>query len=542
MRSLPQPYLIAKKFALKKLKYKLILKSNSIVFLATVFLASFYSISTYAQNYHYWKLENDWQEPYPKVANPQEICQYYFPTIGANIFGAGHSTYDGSLDRYFSSPNVPGGTRFDCYMKIVPANYSSYDIYQWALVYYITGDCPEDTSFEYSTGYCRANSQKGVSDESQLCSGSSNPSAVRGDPVNAANGNNYQVEVDEVIGSRNPITIKRFYNSIDGIWRHSYSDFLTFGDNTLNVVREDGKESIYVLSGGVYRSNTDKGILSSSATGWSYQSIDNKTYYFSLTGKLQKLINADGSQLNIDQKGQTIVVSNSDGLQASMTEDVSHQLSTLTSPFSKFNYLINMGRVEQVEKTVGGITSIRKYLYKDDSYFKNLLSGIIDERGVLFASWTYEDSTNRKTLTAEHAGGAEKTTFAYNDNSTSVTNELGKQLVFQFQTIHGAKRITAIQGQPSANCPASNSSYTYNDKGQIITKTDAKGYLTTYTYNDRGLETSRTEASGTSQARTTTTEWDPTRFLRTKVVEPIRTTVYTYDAQGRPLGQQILVR
>lgn len=42
--------------------------------------------------------------------------------------------------------------------------------------------------------------------------------------------------------------------------------------------------------------------------------------------------------------------------------------------------------------------------------------------------------------------------------------------------------------QPSANCPAINSSYTYDDRGLILTKTDLKELVTTYSYNNRGLE------------------------------------------------------
>ncbi len=128
---------------------------------------------------------------------------------------------------------------------------------------------------------------------------------------------------------------------------------------------------------------------------------------------------------------------------------------------------------------------------------------------------------------------------AYNaDGSSTVTNELGKNATYRFTNFGGVKRVKAIEGEPSPNCSASNSSYTYNDRGQVLTKTDAKGLSTTYSYNDRGLKVSRVEASGTPLARTITTEWDPSRFLKTKVVEPTRTTLYTYDAQGRPLSQQ----
>ncbi|WP_161806743.1 RHS repeat domain-containing protein, partial [Pseudomonas syringae] len=75
----------------------------------------------------------------------------------------------------------------------------------------------------------------------------------------------------------------------------------------------------------------------------------------------------------------------------------------------------------------------------------------------------------------------------------------------------------------------------------LQTKTDAKGLVTTYTYNDRGLEISRTEASGTPVARTIRTEWDPARFLPIKTVEGQRITSYRYDEQGREISRQTVV-
>ncbi len=140
---------------------------------------------------------------------------------------------------------------------------------------------------------------------------------------------------------------------------------------------------------------------------------------------------------------------------------------------------------------------------------------------------------------SQHAGGASLIQINYNaDGSSTVTNELGKKTVYRYKNISGVKRISSIEGEPSANCPASNSVYTYNDRGQVLTKTDAKGLVTTYDYNDRGLEVSRTEATGTALARPTTTEWDPDRFLPIKVIEPNRITVYSYDNQGRELTRQ----
>ena len=165
-----------------------------------------------------------------------------------------------------------------------------------------------------------------------------------------------------------------------------------------------------------------------------------------------------------------------------------------------------------------------------------LLTAIIDERGVGYAAWTYDEQG--RAISSEHAGGTEKTLVSYNaDGSTTVTNPLGKQTTYQFQTIQGVKHITSIQGEPSPGCPLSNSTFTYDDRGLLKTKTDNKGNLTTYDYNDRGLEISRTEAASTPQARTTTTTWHPEFFLPITVTEPGLVTTYSYDAQGRQLSQ-----
>ena len=55
--------------------------------------------------------------------------------------------------------------------------------------------------------------------------------------------------------------------------------------------------------------------------------------------------------------------------------------------------------------------------------------------------------------------------------------------------IQGIKRIVAIEGEPSPNCPSSNSTFTYDDQGLLTSKRDNNGNLTTYQYNARGLET-----------------------------------------------------
>jgi YD repeat-containing protein len=63
--------------------------------------------------------------------------------------------------------------------------------------------------------------------------------------------------------------------------------------------------------------------------------------------------------------------------------------------------------------------------------------------------------------------------------------------------------------------------------------------VTTFVHNALGEETSRTEASGTALARTITTTWSTTFHLPTKIVEPNRTTTFTYDANGNLLTKSV---
>ncbi len=134
----------------------------------------------------------------------------------------------------------------------------------------------------------------------------------------------------------------------------------------------------------------------------------------------------------------------------------------------------------------------------------------------------------------------DKTTLTYNaDGTTTVTNPLGKQTTYHFTTIHGIRKVTQVEGHPTASCEGANKAYTYDANGFISSKTDWIGGTTTYSRDDRGLELSRTEAAGTPQERTITTEWHPDFRLPTKITEQNKITEYTYDAQGRQLSRSV---
>ncbi|MGY2224946.1 RHS repeat domain-containing protein [Pseudomonas gingeri] len=356
-----------------------------------------------------------------------------------------------------------------------------------------------------------------------------------GNPINIAIGNKYEAEDDYVSPDQSSRGFSRYYNSVDGLWRHTYSTYLRFSPDKWALIAADGRE-LYFNPGTGYSQSGLNTLIQVGET-WSWLSEIGEKYEFAANGLLIGWTNTAGAKQTITRANNQTTVTDTSGRQLTFTEDAQHQPLSLSVGGLNIAYTYDSNQhLTHVNRTAAGVTTIRQYLY-EDTRNNGLLTGIIDERGVRYATWSYD--AQWRAVSSEHAGGAQRTLVTYNaDDSRTVTNELGKSTTYRFVTVGNVKRVSAIEGEPSPNCPASNSTYTYNTLGQMLTKTDAKGLVTTYTYNDRGLETSRTEASGTPLSRTTTTEWDPSRVLKTKVVEPTRTTVYTYDAQGRPLSQQ----
>ncbi|WP_229614264.1 DUF6531 domain-containing protein [Pseudomonas syringae] len=486
---------------------------SAFAYIFCIWLA-FGSAISKAEEFSYWSAPSG--SPYV-YSRPSQVCEYIFFVMWPDLA----PSYAPQFNR-----STPWG--YECYQLTGG---------MWNNLIFISPErtvyCDSGATLNYMTARCSFNAQKGSDEDPLSCK---NPSFKVGNPINAANGNKFQYEEDLTLGVADPIVVGRYYNSVDGLWKHSFSDALNIGKDFVVLIRADGRESMFKGVDGKYLSSTDFGELLLGEAGWAYISTDGSVMNFSANGELVKKINKYGVAQDIARDNYNLLVTNNVGQTVRISEDILRQLTVLEADGVKFQYSYNNQRLAKVTRNTSGESSSRSYQYED---IRNpgLLTGITDERGVRFATWSYDDSG--RAISSQHSGGAGLTQIAYNsDGSSSVTNELGKTTVYRYQQTDGVKRIVAIEGEPSANCPASNSTYTYNDRGLVLTKTDAKGLITTYAYNDRGLEISRTEASGTTLARTTTTEWDPDRFLPIKVIEPNRVTVYSYDNQGRELTRQ----
>jgi YD repeat-containing protein len=381
-------------------------------------------------------------------------------------------------------------------------------------------------------------SNKGDPNDDLSCNA---PGKAKGNPINLSMGNKFQKEEDYRGSGAFPLQFTRYYNSLDGFWRHTYAIRLKSFSSQLTLIRADGRESRFSLDQDMATAGaTELGRLVKNGTGWRYISPAQEQYEFDSQGRLLRWSNSNGQFHKLSYAINSVTVVDASGNSLNFTQDAYFQPLTFNSSELSIGYQYNGGKLKSTAKAQASNNEIRKY-HHGDSRFPYALTGITDERGIRYATWTYDDQG--RAISSEHAGGTDKVLIAYNaDGSSTVTNALGKKATYRFQTIKGVKRITAIEGEPSPNCPNSNSTFTYDERGLLKTKTDNKGHLTTYAYSDRGLEVSRTEAAGTPQARTITTEWHPSLFLPVSVAEPSRITHYTYDDQGRQLSQSVTQR
>jgi len=455
-----------------------------------------------------------------------------------------------TLNPTYSNP--PSMMDYDCYTKYRitlnsnPSVTSDGSFYNLIMGKQKEVPCPDGQVKNEFTGKCEDPSQ----DQNRKESGDPTDMPLggvitcAGNPVSISSGNKFQEEEDFHDGN-GELEFKRYYNGFGGAWTHSYGATLSTNGNTLLLTSDDGRSSIFTLTNGVpIGEPTEQGSLQKVNGQWVYSAPDNTKSTFDAVGFLVSKQLADGRTQTISYAFQStgkiaFTVTDSGGRTLQyVTSWYRGPLESLTAGGLTITYALGTNNViTQVVKSWGNHSTTRTYVYEDTNN-PTLLTGIVDERGIRFATWHYD--AQGRAISSEHANGAEKVTLAYQtDGSVVVTNALGHNVTYKYQVIQGIKRVTAIQGEPAAGCPASNSQYTYTARGQIQTKTDALGTVTAYEYDTLGRETKRVEAQGTSQERTITTTWDATRFLPLTVTTPDRVTTYTYDAQGRPLSTSI---
>ncbi|MGQ0710972.1 MAG: DUF6531 domain-containing protein [Rhodoferax sp.] len=173
----------------------------------------------------------------------------------------------------------------------------------------------------------------------------------------------------------------------------------------------------------------------------------------------------------------------------------------------------------------------KSYKYENTA-FSHALTGVVDEKGELFSTYSYDGEG--RAVYEQLAGGVGAYNFDYSlPNSTGVTDPLGNYRTYGFQDVFGSLKNVSQSQPEGSGCLAASSSKTYHPDGTIATETDFNGATTAYHYDvDTKLPVKVTSASGTAQSHDTLTQWHPYWILPIRIEEPTKviTNVYNGDA------------
>ena len=395
---------------------------------------------------------------------------------------------------------------------------------------------------------CTSSGQGGGVDRPAPC--------VVGNPINPLTGNKFATEIDYIGYGVHPLSFERHYNSSTGLgsnrlgakWRHTYDRLIMMSGTEARIFRPDGKQYVFTNNGSSWVPDADvMDKLIQSGSGWTYISApgdDVETY--DIYGRLVSIANRAGvTHALTHANGQLSTVTHSvSGATLAFSYNAFGRVSALTDPDGKtytYGYDAN-GNLTSVTYPDGTPSTsdnpVRTYIYNEPSNtsganLRNHLTGIVDENGARFATYTY--GTDGRALSTEHANGTFRYSLAYGTGgTTTVIDPLNKSRNLGSQTVLEVPKNTSVD-QPCDGCRLA-SSTAYDAIGFLSGVSNFNGVASTYVHDARGLETSRIEAVGTLQKRTTTTVWDAALRLPTQVAEPLRITTNVYDADGTTCG------
>ena len=214
--------------------------------------------------------------------------------------------------------------------------------------------------------------------------------------------------------------------------------------------------------------------------------------------------------------------------------------------------------------------------YQNSASTNRLWTGVIDEAGTRFSTFTYDGSG--AAIATEHAGGVDAHSVSYITppglvSDRSFDADMQRWVVrYRFAAPEGLvmtgpngsmTQVVATQvadhpaptsfSQPGgAGCAPSTRTQSFDSKGNLAWREDFKGNRTCYANDQsRNLETGRIEglATGSScdallapnaalpgNSRRTSTQWHPVWRQEIKIAEPRRLTTKVYNGQPDPFN------
>lgn len=251
--------------------------------------------------------------------------------------------------------------------------------------------------------------------------------------------------------------------------------------------------------------------------GWSYR------YLYNSSSRLSQVVNNFGRELNFSyhESGLLAGVTAPDGRTTRYFWDSDARLIHVTYPDATFV----------------------RYVYEDQGR-PQFITGVFDETNKRLQSVSY-DSLGRATVSTL-AGNVERYSVEYGSvgaglhSQATIRDPLGTERSFSFAQTNGRTAVTGGSQLPGCNGEPPVASRTQNPLGLPDKEFDHLGNVTSYGWdNTRMLLTSVEQGVGKPEVRTTSIQWHANFALPSSILEPTKSTAFTYDAAGRLLQERV---
>lgn len=404
------------------------------------------------------------------------------------------------------------------------------------------------------------------------------PSPNVAKPINVTNGNMWIKHTDYTLpGIGENIRVERFYNSViqqNGLfgfgWSTHYDESLQFyGARMARLNMPDGR-AVYLGREGTTGSYTISpspfyGQLTPNTDGtYTLTFKDGRVHKFNSAGKLlwQRDRNSNQTTLNYNTSGVLTGITDATGRTLTISMNANgnvSQISDSTGNVATYEYeLINNVLTNRLKTVTYNDGSKYQFAYTTrivNNVTKILLTTVKDALDIIVETHGYDDQA--RATTSEIEGGAERYTLEYQQPEsgtlfyfTRVTDILGRQTKYFFETIGGRNQIIKTEGLCGCGSGSESTRFYYDGQGNLIKKTDALGRQTTYNYDNNGNAVSMIDFLGTQtftynsfgqvltatdrMGGVTTNTYSTTGNLLTSKDALNNTTTLTYTSLGQP--------
>jgi len=331
----------------------------------------------------------------------------------------------GAAQFYCASNNLPFLRIYEPVpdLRFVECQTTEFDLRRLALILRITSSCDDVEEFrnfvspdlfETLVEDCSEEEEPDEPDGRLSISLATKNSGSRcgvGNPCHPATGNKFQTEVDFSYGD---LSFTRFYNSLNLVnlglgqgWRTTYQPRLAISGDTLTLVSSSGKGEPWVKVGDEWQGDQDSDVLLEQLNGEFVVTYPDTSFErYNLDGQLTVQTSKNGHNTTYRySEGQLVEIENIYGRKIlfSYLDDL---LETVTDPEGAvYEYLYendNLVTVIFPDLTPEIISdNPRKTYHYEDNDFPHHLTGITDENGDRYATWSYDDEG--RAISSEHA-------------------------------------------------------------------------------------------------------------------------------------------